>query len=96
MGRRKRTQHDRRRKIIAQEQQEEANQAEGGMRKIVATLDLHGFTREKALWKLSRFLQETTRLKKRSTSLWVQLITGSGKHSQDGRSKHGFSVKTLY
>ena len=71
-------------------------------RKIENQLDLHGFTKEKAIRRMTQFLEEEKKKKvkkekygnakintnskynSRDGSKWVEIITGSGKHSQDG------------
>lgn len=46
------------------------------MRRVEATLDLHGYRREAAIAELTCFLEKH--------STWVRIITGSGSHSRHG------------
>ena len=51
-------------------------------RKIVASLDLHGYTKSQGIPLLTSFFERVT--KTQTTDVWVLVITGSGAHSSNG------------
>mmetsp|Transcript_17103 Transcript_17103/g.25283 ORF Transcript_17103/g.25283 Transcript_17103/m.25283 type:complete len:279 (+) Transcript_17103:156-992(+) len=56
---------------------------EGGNKKqIVATLDLHGYRKDRAIRELTDFLDNMS--KRPGKECWVKVVTGSGSHSQAG------------
>jgi DNA-nicking Smr family endonuclease len=57
--------------------------------RIVASIDLHGYQKSEAIARLTEFLDQATRKYSNNNHgggpCWVEVITGSGKHSSDGR-----------
>ena len=58
----------------------------------VATIDLHGYTKSEAIRRLTEFLDRVTSNNKsrrnestNTSCCWVEVVTGSGSHSQHGR-----------
>ena len=51
-------------------------------RKIVESLDLHGYTKSQGIPLLTSFFERVT--KTQTTDVWVLVITGSGAHSSNG------------
>jgi hypothetical protein len=57
---------------------------------IVDAIDLHGYTKVEAIYRLTQFLDQVVtkrnrRRKDNSGGCWVEVVTGSGSHSQNGR-----------
>jgi DNA-nicking Smr family endonuclease len=56
---------------------------------IVDAIDLHGYTKVEAIYRLTQFLDQVVtkrnRRKDNSSGCWVEVVTGSGSHSQHGR-----------
>ncbi|KAG7364847.1 Smr domain containing protein [Nitzschia inconspicua] len=61
------------------------NDCDGASRRIVASIDLHGYRKSEAISRLTEFLDQTTRkYNRKGGPCWVEVITGSGAHSIDG------------
>ncbi|KAG7346538.1 Smr domain containing protein [Nitzschia inconspicua] len=61
------------------------NDGDGASRRIVASIDLHGYRKSEAISRLTEFLDQTTRkYNRKGGPCWVEVTTGSGAHSIDG------------
>jgi Smr domain len=59
----------------------------------MASIDLHGYRKSDAISRLTEFLDQTTRKHHRHGGpCWVEVVTGSGAHSLDGRKFFGKDV----
>jgi DNA-nicking Smr family endonuclease len=57
-------------------------------RRVVASIDLHGYRKSEAISRLTEFLDQVTRKHNNNNGggpCWVEVVTGSGAHSPDGR-----------
>mmetsp|Transcript_641 Transcript_641/g.1194 ORF Transcript_641/g.1194 Transcript_641/m.1194 type:complete len:274 (-) Transcript_641:63-884(-) len=67
---------------------------------VVATIDLHGYKKADAISRLTEFLEQVKRENSKkggagTCSCWVEVVTGSGSHSQHGPVLRG-AVQALF